>query len=147
MVAFEVDGWRELFTVSDRTTIDRLPSVSQDGGLLSFGGYRDGTVWLYLLRGSMRSFMLKGHPEDVITEEFSSIFCLATCHWYQTLRTWPRALHFAHNITSLIFLYLLHFKFHCISSSLLTSTSFIYPIKFMVLHYPYRLYLSLSTCS
>lgn len=72
VVAFEVDGWRELFTVSDRTTIDRLPSVSQDGGLLSFGGYRDGTVWLYLLRGSMRSFMLKGHPEDVITEEFSS---------------------------------------------------------------------------
>ena len=41
VVAFEVDGWRELFTVSDRTTIDRLPSVSQDGGLLSFGGYRD----------------------------------------------------------------------------------------------------------
>lgn len=71
VAAFEVDGWRELFTISDRNTIDRLPSVSQDGGLLSFGGYEDGTVWLYSLRGSEQQLMLKGHRSDVVTEEFS----------------------------------------------------------------------------
>lgn len=71
VTAFEIDGWREMFTVSDRNTIDRLPSVSQDGGLLSFGGYQNGTVWLYSLRGSEQQLMLKGHRSDVITEEFS----------------------------------------------------------------------------
>lgn len=71
VAAFEVDGWRELFAVSDRNTIDRLPSVSQDGGLLAFGGYRDGTVRLYSLRNPAQAFTLKGHHQDVITEEFS----------------------------------------------------------------------------
>ncbi len=71
VAAFEVDALRELFTVSDRNTIDRLPSVSQDGGLLAFGGYQDGTVWLNSLRGSRQPLMLKGHHKDVITEGFS----------------------------------------------------------------------------